>query len=55
MKALESALIELLHDEERRVRIAKEAWRLAWGDHSWQTRAEALATFLSETNMAIHP
>ena len=54
VKALASALIELLQDEEHRVRIAKEAWRLSWGDHSWQTRAEALATFLSETNMAIH-
>ncbi len=55
VEALASALTELLQDEERRVRIAKEAWRLASGDHSWQTRAEALATFLSETNMAIHP
>jgi glycosyltransferase involved in cell wall biosynthesis len=55
VEALASALIELLQDEERRVRIVKEAWRLAWCDHSWQTRAEALATFLSETNMAIHP
>jgi glycosyltransferase involved in cell wall biosynthesis len=46
--ALASALIELLQDEERRLRIAKEAWRLASGDHSWQTRAETLGTFLSE-------
>jgi glycosyltransferase involved in cell wall biosynthesis len=49
VKALTSALIELLQDEDRRVRMAKEAWRLASGDHSWQTRAEALSTFLSET------
>jgi glycosyltransferase involved in cell wall biosynthesis len=55
VEALASALIELLQNAERRSRIAKEAWRLAWGDHSWQTRAEAVATFLSETNMAIHP
>jgi glycosyltransferase involved in cell wall biosynthesis len=52
VKALASALIELLQDENRRVRIAKEAWRLAWDDHSWQSRAEALATFLSETSVA---
>ena len=31
VEALADALIELLQDEERRVRMAKEAWRLAWG------------------------
>lgn len=51
-KALESALIELLQDDEGRMRIAKEAWRLAGGDHSWQARAEALDAFLSETSVA---
>jgi glycosyltransferase involved in cell wall biosynthesis len=54
VEALASALIELLQDEERRVRIAKEAWRLAWGDHSWQTRTEVWTVFLSETIRAIH-
>ena len=53
VEALTSSLIELLQDEERRVRMAKEAWRLAGGDHSWQIRAEALATFLSETSVSV--
>jgi len=52
--ALEHALVELLQDEERRVRLAKEAWRLAAGDHSWQARAEALARFLREPNVPVH-
>lgn len=49
VEALTRALIELLQNEDRRVRIAKEAWRLAYSDYSWQTRAEVLATFLTET------
>lgn len=48
VKALERGLVELLRDEGRRVRLAKEAWRLASNDHSWQTRAEALSSFLSK-------
>jgi glycosyltransferase involved in cell wall biosynthesis len=47
--ALASALTELLQDGEYRGRIAKEAWRLAGSDYSWQTRAEALSAFLTET------
>jgi glycosyltransferase involved in cell wall biosynthesis len=50
--ALASALTELLQDEERCVRMAKEAWRLAGDDHSWQSRAEALSAFLTETDAA---
>jgi glycosyltransferase involved in cell wall biosynthesis len=45
--ALADALSGLLLDEERRVRIAKEAWRIAGTDYSWQTRAEALTAFLA--------
>ncbi len=47
VNALTNSLVELLKDEERRVRIAKEAWRLASDDHSWQTRAEILTAFMS--------
>lgn len=49
VKALADELIELLQDEERRVRLAKEAWRLAASDHSWRSRADVLQAFLSET------
>jgi glycosyltransferase involved in cell wall biosynthesis len=47
--ALASALVELLRDDEARVRMAKEAWQLAGDAHSWRTRARALEAFLSET------
>jgi glycosyltransferase involved in cell wall biosynthesis len=50
--ALARALIELLQDEDRRVLIAKEAWRLASNDHSWHIRAGVLITFLNETKGA---
>ena len=45
--ALARALIELLRDEEQRVRLAKEAWRLAHSEHSWKTRADELSAFLN--------
>lgn len=54
VKALADELIELLRDEDRRVRTAKEARRLAEDEHSWQTRAETLATYLNETVPAAH-
>jgi glycosyltransferase involved in cell wall biosynthesis len=47
--ALSHALIELLQDEDRRIGMAKEAWRLASNDHSWHVRAEAFIRFLYET------
>jgi len=47
--ALAGTLVELLQDDEARVRMAKEAWRLAGDEHSWQTRATALEAFLRET------
>ena len=47
--ALAGTLVELLQDDEARVRMAKEAWQLAGDEHSWRTRATALEAFLSET------
>ena len=47
-KALARALIELLQDEELRVHLANEAWRLAARDYSWRTRAKVLVGFLNE-------
>jgi glycosyltransferase involved in cell wall biosynthesis len=47
--ALARALIQLLFDEEQRVRLAKEAWRLAYSDYSWQIHAETLAVLLDQT------
>jgi glycosyltransferase involved in cell wall biosynthesis len=52
---LARALIELLQDKECRERLAKEARRLAQTDHSWQTRAEVLETFLREWVMPSNP
>jgi glycosyltransferase involved in cell wall biosynthesis len=46
--ALALALIELLQDEEHRVRLANEAWRLACRDYAWQARAKVLVSFLNE-------
>lgn len=47
--ALAGTLVELLQDDGARVRMAKEAWRLAGDEHSWQTRATTLEAFLRET------
>lgn len=47
VQELTRALVELLQDDEYRVRIAKEAWRLACADYSWQAHAETLATELA--------
>jgi hypothetical protein len=47
--ALAATLVELLQDDEARVRMAKEARQLAGDEHSWRTRATALEAFLSET------
>jgi len=47
---LARALTELLQDEVGRVRMSKEAWRLASSEYSWQTRAESLDRFLGETS-----
>jgi glycosyltransferase involved in cell wall biosynthesis len=44
--ALARVLVELLQDDERRVSIAKEAWRVASSDYSWQAHAETLAAEL---------
>jgi glycosyltransferase involved in cell wall biosynthesis len=46
---LARALIKLLQDEAGRVRMGKEACRLASSEYSWQTRAETLDKFLAET------
>ena len=47
--ALASTLVELMQDDEARVRMAKEARQLAGDEHSWRTRATALDAFLTET------
>ena len=47
--ALARTLTELLRDGEHRGRMAKEAWRIAGHDHSWQTRAKALDALLGDT------
>jgi glycosyltransferase involved in cell wall biosynthesis len=47
--ALAGTLVELLQDDEARVRMAKEARQLAGDEHSWRTRATVLEAFLSET------
>jgi glycosyltransferase involved in cell wall biosynthesis len=47
--ALAGTLVELLQDDEARVRMAKQAWQLAGDEHSWRTRATALEAFLTET------
>lgn len=47
--ALAGTLVELLQDDEARVRMAKEARELAGDEHSWRTRAAALEAFLTET------
>jgi glycosyltransferase involved in cell wall biosynthesis len=52
VEALARAIIELLQDDDRRVRIANEAWKLANSDYSWQNRAEVLGGALHEI---IHP
>ncbi len=53
--ALARALIELLLDEERRVRLATEARRLACSDHSWKSRADMLTRFLKELTNEMQP
>ena len=47
--ALAGTLVELLQDDEARVRMAKEARQLAGDEHSWRNRATALGAFLTET------
>ena len=47
-RALARALIELLWDEDHRVRLADVGWRLACKDYAWQARAKVLIGFLNE-------
>lgn len=47
-KALARTLIELLQDDKRRTQLAKEAWRLAQNEYSWENRAQCLADFIKE-------